>query len=90
MRDLLEGWIGLEREGVSRNVGLPVLDAQRVLRRFADALAGDDVFARDRLGAGFDPDLPVGFQVAECQVVALDAIDDALADHGGLDHVDSS
>ena len=52
-----------------------------------DPLAGDDVFSRDRLRARFDPDLPVGVDVAERQMIAFNAVDDALADHGGVDHV---
>src|SRR4029079_19276620 len=53
--DLLEGRIRLERKGVVRHVGLPILDAERVLRSFTDALAGDHIFARDRFCARLDP-----------------------------------
>jgi hypothetical protein len=63
---------------VGRHVGLPFLDAQGVLRPLGHAFGGDHIFARDRPGAGFDPNLPIGIDVAECQVIAFDAVDDAL------------
>ena len=37
--------------------------------------------------ADLDPDLPVGVRVAEGEMIALDAVDDAVADVFGLDHV---
>src|SRR5688500_18823064 len=53
-RDLLEGWIRLEHKGVVRHVGLPFLDAERVLRSFTDALTGNHIFARDRFCTRLD------------------------------------
>src|SRR3974390_2388743 len=71
-----------ETEGVSCNwrISAKLPDAQGVLRRAGDRLAGDDVFVRDRTGPGLDPDLPVGVGRPEREMLALDAIDHAATD----------
>jgi hypothetical protein len=83
--DLLGACRRLEREDVgSHRVRFEVLDADRVLRRACGALRRDDILARDRARADLDPDLPVGLLIAESQMLALDAVDDALSDMSAL------
>src|ERR1700743_3641739 len=75
------GW-RLELEGVGqyRRIGSPLLDAERVLRGADRFFAGNDVLAGDGAIAHLDPYLPVGVAIAEREVFAFDAIDDAAAD----------
>src|SRR5215213_5598169 len=77
-----------EGESVRRRAdpSLPVPEPQRILRCGANRFASDDVFARHRMLADFDPDLPVGIEVAEGQMLALDTLDDATTDVLGFQH----
>ena len=51
------------------------------LRSGRHGLACDDVLPWQRALARLDPDLPVCVEIAEGQMIALDPIDDAHADH---------
>src|SRR5450432_396087 len=78
---------GLERKRVGRRrrVRFPVLDTKCILRSAGYRLAGDDIFARDRTGADLEPYLPVDIEIAEGEMLALDAVDDPDADMLGVD-----
>ena len=52
-----------------------------------DAIAPRETAPADRARAGLDPDLPIGVGVAERQMLAFHAVDDARADVLGVDHV---
>jgi hypothetical protein len=75
-----------EREGIRRrrDVGFKVLDAKSVLRCVVQGLAGDHQFARDGPFTHLHPELPVRIEIAESEVLALQAIDDATADMLGF------
>src|SRR5215207_1176947 len=63
-----------EREiSASLATELPLAQTQRVLRGSCNRLACDHVLSRSRFVTGFNPDLPIRIDVAECQVLALDA-----------------
>ena len=49
-------------------------------------LASDDVFSRQGTFARLDPDLPVRVEVAEGQMIALDPVHDALANHPAFEN----
>src|SRR6516164_514529 len=66
-----------ERAGARSKVGLPIRDVNPVLRRTSQRLARYDVLARDRIWSELHPYLPVNIEIAECQMLAFDSIDDA-------------
>src|SRR5262249_10134356 len=80
--DLARILLRLERERTVRHlrVRLPIPDPQGVLRCTGHRLAGEHIFPGNRLGARLDPDLPVNFRTASCEVFAFHAVDDATAD----------
>ena len=55
--------------------------------RHTHCLARDHILARDRFGADLHPQLPVDILISECEVLALNAIDNPKADMLGLNHV---
>src|SRR5712671_4196179 len=84
---LLRALRRLESKDVGWHVRPPLFDSKRVLRRAGQGLAGDHILARYRTGTGLDPNLPIGVHVTECEMFALNAIDDADADMFRLDHI---
>ena len=77
----------LESKDIGWHLRPPLFDSKRVLRRAGQGLAGDHILAWYRIGANLDPNLPIGVHVAECEMLALNAIDDADADMFRLDNI---
>src|SRR5215472_12072486 len=76
----------LECSSVRLGIGFPVAYQERVFRRLPHRLAGDYIFARNRVRAGLDPQLPVDVRVAKHKMLALDTSDDADAQVLRLNH----
>ena len=87
--ELLRSLRRREGEGIrnSADPSLPLLDPKGILRSAVHGLARDHHFARYRRLAGFDPELPVGVEVAKSQVLAFLAVDHPAANVLGLHHI---